>query len=266
MTIRLWPIVVEGVWELWLDMLSSLKNDFVISLSNPHWESSEKEQTVLISGKNMSLKDVRRGNVKRKKVFSCSLSEIFLQRLIGLGHCKYIGDKSPQAVLFYGGDKETYLPHRIISMWGSSHYTYLIDWFSSPCPGIVLGFSGRAKQPSLVILSFILWIKLVDWELGCHLKTNMEISYQPKQPNEPISHLFNEIFLWHVHSIVVLSAHLTAVHASQTLQIVILFSIHIKAEYGHGRKEGFSLFVEDAGCGVISTKQLILDELLENVF
>lgn len=52
--IRLWPRVVEGVWELGLDGLFSLKSDFVISLSNPHWESSGKEQTVQISGKAIS--------------------------------------------------------------------------------------------------------------------------------------------------------------------------------------------------------------------
>lgn len=69
-----------------------------------------------------------------------------------------------------------------------------------------------------------------------------------------------------MHSIMVLSAHLTAVHDSQMLQIVILFSIHIKAEYGRGRKEGYSLFLEDAGCGIIGTEQLIVEELLENVF
>lgn len=50
------------------------------------------------------------------------------------------------------------------------------------------------------------------------------------------------------------------------LQIVILFSIHIKAEYGHGRKEEFSLFLEVAGCGIVSTEQLIVEGLLENVF
>lgn len=188
MRIRLWPIVIEEVWELWLDMLFSLNNDFVISLTNPHWESSGKEQTVVISGKAISLKDIRRGKVKRRKVSSCSLSEIFLQHLIGHGYCKYIED-NPTGCFFYGADKEMYLPHEMISMWGSSHYTYLIDGFSSHCPGIVLGFSAWAKQPSLVILSFIVWLKLVVWELDCHLKTYMEISYQSKQPNEQISHL-----------------------------------------------------------------------------
>lgn len=68
----------------------------------------------------------------------------------------------PQAVLFYGADKEMYLPQRMISMWGSAHYTCLMDWFSSPRPGIVFQFSARAKQLSLVIPSFIIWIKLVD--------------------------------------------------------------------------------------------------------
>lgn len=56
-----------------------------------------------------------------------------------------------------------------------------------------------------------------------------------------------------VHSLLVLSAHLTAVHDSQMLQIVILFSLHIKAEYGHGKKKGFSLFLKGAGCGILST-------------
>lgn len=67
-------------------------------------------------------------------------------------------------------------------------------------------------------------------------------------------------------SILVLSAHLTTVHDSQMLQIVILFSIHIKAEYRHGRKERVSLFLEDAGCGILSRAQLIVEELVESVF
>lgn len=69
-----------------------------------------------------------------------------------------------------------------------------------------------------------------------------------------------------LYSILVLSAHFTAVYDRLMLQIVILFSTHIKAEYGHGRKKGFSLFLEDAGCGIDSTAQFIVEELLENVF
>lgn len=157
-----------------------------------------------------------------------------------------------------------YLPHKIISIWESSHYAYLIDWSTSPAPDTVFGFSARAKQSSLVILSFIIWIKL-HWKLNCHLKTYMEISYQSKQLNNQYpTYLVNSSF--GIHSIMALSAHLTAVYDSQMLQIAILFSTHIKAEYGHGRKKGFSLFLEDAGCGLDSTAQLIVEELLENVF
>lgn len=93
-----------------------------------------------------------------------------------------------------------------------------------------------------MIFSFTIWIKLVDWELDCNLKTYTEILYQSKKHGEPISHLFNEILIWQVSSTLLLSAHITAV-------CVVLFFIHIKAEYEHGRKVGFSPFLEYAGCG-----------------
>lgn len=153
-----------------------------------------------------------------------------------------------------------YLPQKMITMWGSSHYTCLIDWVSSPCPGIVFQFSARAKQPSLVIPSFIIWIKLVDWKINCHLKAYMEIWYQSKQPNKPISsYLMKSSF--DVHSILVLSAHLSAVHDSQMLQTVILYP---HQSWMWTWKKG--RFLEHAGCGIVSTEQLILKELLENVF
>lgn len=149
-----------------------------------------------------------------------------------------MGDNTPRLFFLWCRQGAVSTPQNDIDV--RNFILHLSDRFGfSPCPGIVLGLSARTKHFMTILLFY--YLDHISWLRTRLSFENLCGNFMPIEKNHsgPIPCLFNEIFIKAVDFALLLLARVTATHANQMKQIVILFSVLIKAAYVHGRKVGF---------------------------